>query len=959
MLRTCLLLAFFLGLSLINAYSQSGTIRGAVIENSTGEALIGATALIKGTTNGSVTDFDGKFEIKMPPGTYELQISFVSFETITITDVLVKSGEVTLLDGIRMKEAVHELEDVVVTAQVIRTSEAAMLTVKRKSPNLIDGISAASFRKIGDSDAADAAKRVTGVSVEAGKYVYVRGLGDRYTKTTLNNVDIPGLDPDRNSLQMDIFPTNLIDNMLVLKSSLAEMPADFTGGVVNIETKDFPDEKIFDISFSLGYNPSMHFNKDYLTYKGGTKDYLGYDDGARALPDEARNETIPSPISGNSDEEVNTFLKKFNPVLGARNETSLMDYSFGVSLANQFALKGVSKIGYIFSATYKNATKFYDDVVYGEYQRLIDPTIYELRYATIQNGVVGERSALLGGLAGLAFKTRRTKIMATAMHLQNGESKASQFFADNDGAAAGQSGYLASSDNLEYNQRGLTNLLLNGEHHNESGSWKIDWRISPTFSNIKDPDIRKTAFTLSNIDTAFSAGAGGNPSRIWRYLNELNLVGKVDVTKDHSLFSRDAKLKFGVSHIYKERDYEILSYDMQFFGVQPDFNGDPNNVLNDEFLYPNGTVYYSSGNNTPNPNAYNSNVNNTGVYLSSEFSPVSKLKTIIGLRGEKYVQRHTGRDQAYASGDIQGRNLDNEKVLDAFDLFPSLNIIYALNDQQNLRLSYSRTIARPSFKELSFAQILDPITNRYFNGGLFPYSDWDGKLTETRIDNFDVRWELFMQGGQLLSLSGFYKTFDDPIELVRIPEQATTTEYQPRNVGDGQLFGAELELRKTLDFVSPVLSNFIISGNFTVVKSEIEMTNKEFNSRKTYEKDGQTIENTRKMAGQAPYILNGGLAYDNPGLGFDAGFFYNVKGPTLFIVGAGLFPDVEAQPFHSLNFNLNKSFGAERKASVNLNVSNMLNDVREEMYTGFRAENQIFTSFSPRTAVSIGLKYSF
>lgn len=943
------LTAIFLVLFFQQVYSQSGIIRGQVIDNATGEDLIGVTVVVKGTTNGAVTDFDGKFEIKLSPGLYDLQISFVSFETITITGVSVKSGEVALLDGIRLKESVEELEAVIVTAEVIRNSESALLTVKRKSANLLDGISAANFRKIGDSDAADAVKRVTGVSVEGGKYVYVRGLGDRYTKTTLNSVDIPGLDPDRNSLQMDIFPTNLIDNMLVLKSSVAEMPADFTGGVVNIETKDFPDEKIFNVSANVGYNPAMHFNSDYLTYDGGGKDFLGFDDGARALPDEARGSRIPSP----GDEGVHKFLKKFNPVLGAKNQTSLMDYSLGVSFANQKSV-GDKKLGYIFSATYKNSTRYYDDLVYGEYQRQNDPTAYELRYATIRTGAEGENSVLLGGLAGLALKTRKAKLKLTVMHLQNGESKAGQFFIDNDGQAVGQSGYLATSDNLSYTQRGLTNLLLNGEHYNEDGSWKIDWRLSPTFSNITDPDIRKTTSTLkSSGPSYFDAGAGGNPTRIWRYLDEWNLVGKADVTKDYRLFGESAKLKLGASHVFKYREYEILDYNVKSWSTstEPDYNPDPNKLLNDENLYPNGGLYYQSGNASPNPNEYNSNVQNTGIYLSNEFTPVVHLKAIIGLRGEKYVQRHTGRNQG------NSLVLDNDKVLDAFDLFPSLNLIYSLTDQQNVRFSYSRTIARPSFKELSFAQILDPVTNRIFNGGLFPYPDWDGKLTETRIDNFDIRWEFFMQRGQLISLSGFYKAFDDPIELVRIPTQQTSTEYQPRNVGDGQLFGAELELRKSLGFLS--LDKFSVSGNFTFVRSEINMTDTEFNSRKSYEKEGETIEDTRQMAGQAPYIINGGISYENSEIGLDAGFFYNVKGPTLSIVGAGLFPDVYAQPFHSLNFNLNKSFGPQRKSSVNLNVSNILNDVREEVYTAFRAKDQYFTKYSPNTSISVGLKHSF
>lgn len=936
--------------------AQSGKIRGTVYEEATGEPLIGVTVVIKGTTQGAITDFDGKFEINADAGTYDIQASFVSFETVTISGVQIDADKVTILDNLMLREAVQELESVVITAEAIRDSEAALMTVKQKSVNVMDGISSANFRKMGDSDAAAAIKRVTGVSVEGGKYVYVRGLGDRYTKTILNNVDVPGLDPDRNSLQIDIFPTNLINNMMVLKSAAAEMPADFTGGVVNIETKDFPDEKIFSVSAKIGYNPSMHFNSGYITYDGSPTDFLGFDNGQRALPANAKSPVIPSPIYPQyTDEEINAFLKSYNPILGAHNQTSFMDYSLGVSLGNQFTLKNDNKLGYIFSLSYKNNTTFYTDQFYGEYQRDPASETYELIPAVLREGVQAENNILLGGLAGFAYKTQLSKYKLTFMHLQNGESRSGQFHVDDDpnSAAAGKSGYVGSSDNLDYSQRGLTNILLAGEHHTDNNKWNIDWRLSSTLSNITDPDIRSTTFTFNPTDTLFVAGAGGNPSRIWRYLDEMNLVGKIDVAKEYSLFGRDAKVKFGVSHVYKERDYEILIYNVQFFGPQPDFAYDANDVLTDDKLWPDNTLYYSSGNPDPNPKEYNSTIHNSGVYLSNEFSAAERLKLIIGLRAEKYVQRHTGRDAT------QTNVLDNEKVLDALDLFPSANVIYNITEPQNLRVSYSRTIARPSFKELSFAQILDPISNRQFNGGLFAFGGWDGNLHETRIDNFDLRWEYFLKRGQLFSISGFYKLFDAPIELVRIPEQQTITEVQPRNVGQGTVLGAEIEFRKSLDFLSPRLSGFSISSNITYVKSTITMSDTEFNSRKNYEKIGENIDNKRDMAGQAPFIVNAGLAYQNTDIGLETGFYYNVQGKTLLIVGTGLYPDIYSVPFHNLNFTFNKALGAEQKSTLTFGVSNILNDTKEEVYSSFGAQDQLYTRYSPGIEISLGIKYAF
>src|SRR5690606_17334206 len=203
--------------------------------------------------------------------------------------------------------------------------------------------------------------------------------------------------------------------------------------------------------------------------------------------------------------------------------------------------------------------------------------------------------------------------------------------------------------------------------------------------------------------------------------------------------------------------------------------------------------------------------------------------------------------------------------------------------------------------------------------------------------------ELFMDKSQLLSVSGFYKSFKNPIELVRIPEQTTSTEYQPRNVGDGMVVGVELEFSKTLNFIHQRLERFRLNGNLTCVESSIEMTSAELRARKNFEKKGQNIKDTRQMAGQAPYIINFGFSYDNPMAGLEAGIYYNVKGPTLTIVGGGLFPDVYAEPFHSLNFALNKTFGPEQRTAVNFSISNLLNDVREEVFSSFRAEDQVFT----------------
>lgn len=954
---------FFVSTALL---AQQGIIRGTVIEDATGEPLYGVTVVIKGTTNGAITDFDGKFQINAAPGTYDIQASFVSFAPVTVSEVAVSEEEPTVLSQIRLKEDIALLEEVVVTAEVIKTTEAALMTVKRKSASLVDGISSANFRKIGDSDAASAVKRVTGVSVEGGKYVYIRGIGDRYTKTMLNTMDIPGLDPDRNSLQIDIFPTNLIDNMIVYKTATADLPADFTGGAVNIETKDFPDERILDVSFGMSFNPSMHFNSDFLTQNGSSTDWLGFDNGLRTLPAGGRNRNIPSPLNSEySRAQVSNFNNSFNKQMGAEQSTSFMDYSLGFTYGDQKELNNGNKLGYIFSSTYKSTTTHFDDVMYGEYQILEGlETSSELVPATIQSGTESQKSVLLGGLAGVAYKTDNSKYKVNVMHLQNSDRLSAQFtiLDDPQDQAIGKSGFSGNSDNLEFSQRGLTNVLVAGEHHIGDNDWTIDWRFSPTISNITEPDVRKAAFTNEGSSMTINGGAAGFPTRIWRFLDEVNYSSRVDLAKNLNVFGSEATFKAGMSHTFKERDYEILQYQLQFFGAQPDWSGNPDEIFLEDNLYPApGTGYLQSGNSSPNSNAYNSNVNYIAGYLSAEVSPFARFKSILGLRMEKYQQRHTGRDISYAqSNGNAGNRLNDDVVLDATDLFPSANLIYNLREKQNLRFSASRTVARPSFKELSFAQILDPLSNRTFNGGLFAYDgEWDGNLRATYINNFDLRWELFMPQGQLLSVSAFYKTFDDPIELVRIRQAQTTNEFQPRNVGDGTLMGVELEVRKTLDFLSQRLSNFTWITNVTLVETSLEMSDVEFNAREDFQKSGQEISNRREMAGQAPYVINAGLSYENFEAGLDAGLFYNVQGKTLTIVGGGLFPDVYSEPFNSLNFNLNKRLGEKDNMTINFSVNNILNDTREEFYNGYEAEPQYFSRRSPGMSISIGASYNF
>ena len=311
-------------------YAQKGTVAGNLIDGEFVEPLAFGNVLVKGTTTGTTSDFDGKYELELDPGTYTLVFSFVGYNTQEIVDVVIKAGEVTALD---VTLETNSLDTIILTTSIKRNSESAVLNLQKKSVTLLDGLSAESIKSSGAGNVAAAVKSVPGVSIQGGKYVYVRGLGDRYTKSILNGIDIPGLDPDRNTIQMDLFPTSILDNVIVLKSAAAEYPADFTGGIVDIVTKDFPTKAEYSISLGSSYNPDMHFNDKYLTSEGSKTDFFGYDDGTRNLP---INRYQPIPSTSEDRLLLTTLTNRFEKELAAKQEMSGMDFDFGFTLGNQY-----------------------------------------------------------------------------------------------------------------------------------------------------------------------------------------------------------------------------------------------------------------------------------------------------------------------------------------------------------------------------------------------------------------------------------------------------------------------------------------------------------------------------------------------------------------------------------------------------------------------------------------------
>ncbi len=935
--RFYILLGAVLGLPYFLMADEVGRVTGKVLEEGFNTPLAGVSIQVVGFNEATSTDFEGTYTLSLASGTYTLRFSYLGYEVKEISEVKVDAGKAMEID-VSLMPAADELEEVVVSVTARRNTEVSLLNMQRNAGVVMDGLSSQSIKRSGASNIASAVRTVPGVSVQDGKYVYVRGLGDRYSKSILNGMDIPGLDPDKNTVQMDIFPTNILENIVVVKSGSAELPADFTGGVVDIVTKDIPSQKQINVSASVGYNPDMHFKSNYVGYRGSSTDFLGFDNGDRKLPISPSLD-IPNPVSSNN-ESLEGITRAFNPLMAAERRSSMPDFSLGFDFSNQYNV-GSSKLGLIAAVNYKNTTSFYEGFQNGLYWRALqsDPNP-ELRPDRTQLGDLGGQDVLLSGLVGLNLKTGSSKYTLNLLHIQNGETDAAIFSQQNQISNVN----ITAKDNLEYSQRSVSNLLLSGKHSNEDATFLTEWKLSPSLARVYDKDVRTTTFVREGENYRISTDAG-LPTRIWRNLEEINAVGKVDFTKKMTLFSRDATFKFGGLYSFKNRDYSINNYSINSRAINSTgLNGDPNAILLPENIWTPETNegYYIRGNFQPS-NTFDAMQHTGALYFSGEFRILEKLRTIVGVRAEQYTTFFTGEN-------IDGLKYNNEQTLNKLDLFPSANLIYNLNANNNLRLSYSRTTARPTFKELSVVQIYDPLTDSRFLGNL--------DLVPTYIDNIDVRYELFGNQSEMFAVSGFYKYFTDPIEF-QVYSDAAPNNFISRNAPTARVYGVEIEGRKNFGFISESLTDLSLNVNVSLVNSTIKMGEDEYASRSFFAREGEKVDNERELQGQSPYLINAGLNYNNVDNGLEIGLFYNVQGKTLEIIGFSRNADVYTMPYHSLNFNLTKKIGADKRSAINLKVENMLGAERKSVYQAYAAADQIYQLRVPGRNVSVGYSYSF
>ncbi len=947
--RQLLLLLIGCGLFLSetgNLHAQAtGRITGTLTDASNGETLFGANILVEGTTRGTTTDFEGAYTLSnLEPGTYTLVYRYITYATKTVTGIVVKAGEATRVDVALQPEAVG-LGEITITADANRESAASLLAIQRRSVAFQDGLSIEQISRTGSSNVADAMTKVVGASVVDGKYVFVRGLGDRYSSTHLNGMELPSADPDKKAFQLDLIPSRLLDNVVTLKTFTPDRPGNFSGGLVDVATKQFPENYTFSFSMSSSYNNLSTFDNGLLPQRSST-DWLGYDDGMRALPAELRGSpSIPAHIQAQFDgakaAELDRYSRAFNAEMAAGPVRVPLNRSFSLTIGNQHGTR-IGQFGYVFGGSYNRHTSSYADGQVGIYKLVGDLDQADgLTPVNAMTDAKTSESVDIGLLGSVSYRINPyNRVTFNAVRTQSGTSTGRyiQGFWDETNEADFQA---YESRVIEYTQRALGSYQLQGRHMVEAlGNLDVDWNLSLARNSQDQPDLRyleNGVLDNGNGESTYSLSAGlfQRPARFFRELDEENRIASLDLTYPARTKQGQFKIKAGgyaqgVNRVFRENRFDI--YQGRSSATFTDFDLDWNRYFAHAGVV-DTTNRYVFGNyvvDASNPkNSYDADSETYAGYLMTEL-PIGALRLVGGVRVENARIRSASRDTTLGVG-----------RLDDTDLLPSLTAIYALSENTNLRLAYTHTVARPTFRELAPYATFD-----FYGSFVFTGND---TLSRTLIRNMDIRYEWYPNPGELIAVSAFHKELDQPIERAIRPEVNKNMTVQ--NVATGRVSGIEFEIRKNLGFLHDRLGNFAIASNYTVVRSSVDIPANELYNIRVSDPDAPA---TRSLAGQSPFILNVDLAYENRRSGFSGDLTFNRFGDRLHAVSIGAAPDIYERGTSSLDLMLRQRVG---RLQFSASAKNLL-DSEVRFTQEFNGRSFATQQYRTGRTFTLGVSYS-
>jgi TonB-dependent receptor len=938
---------FLLLLTTVFAFSQNkGTVTGKVLDlEMNDEPMPFANVYIKGTEIGSTTDFDGFYTINTLPGTYSLVFSFIGYETIEINNVVITEEETVTLKDVSLgaTEGVA-LEAVTIKVSSKKESFQSLLGEQKKAIEVKTSIGAEELSQKSVGDAAGAVAKISGVSKEEGSSnVYVRGLGDRYLNTTLNGLSLPSNSIDKKNIDLDLFTTDIIENVSISKSYSPHFYSDFSAGNVNIDSKSFTGDRVFELSFGSGVN-SYAIGQDRFMKSEGTGRFGFY-----------------------NRYNHNPFAVVLSHGIDPVNAGAPIGANISGVIGKSFDLNDDSRLSLFISGSYENDFSFQEGsaVDYTNTYNKIFPSTEEFNYST--------NTTLL---ASAIYKIDNNhKITYNSLFSNSSKDKVAYFGTEGNGFYR-ESRSQVDTDrgfyqmNVQFNQDMIfVNQLLGKHTLNEK--LKLDWGIGYNKVYSNEPDRKRVSledyfFALDddqNTNPVFLTNNSFDNQRYFQKMTDDELNGRIKFSYQ---INEKVKLNYGYNGRLKTRDFENIRYGYKNFDDSLVIN-DVNN-LNEVFniqnvldsliqtdvfraLTPQNGV---GPTNRPGQleNTYNGNLEAHGGYISFEINLDNKWLIVPGFRAESFLQEI----------DYDVINLVNNpgssKVIEEFYL-PSINIKYALNDDQNLRLSASKTVSTPEFKEMA-PIVYEGVTQRV-GGNPDLLGRVEGNTYENVKDisysdilNIDVKYENFIGQGQVLSLAAFTKQINNPINLV-VANDATGTQRYFRTGDKATVYGVELEYRKHLLLDEEENGKLTFGFNGTYMHTEQDLYS---NISGTYSTSFN--KNTEELQGASPLILNADLSYKS-NLFKDVKSTFNLVGnyysDRISALGSGQLGNVIEKGVVSLDFILKNKIS--EKSELNFTAKNLLNPKVQQVRELTNQEDIILSSFQRGINIGIQYKYKF
>ncbi|MBE8720895.1 TonB-dependent receptor [Sphingobacterium sp. Ka21] len=932
---------------------RPGRISGTVYDER-GLPLIGASVKVLGNKTVQ-TGIDGTYNMELPAGTYVVEVSYISYKTQRVQAIKVAAGQRAALD-VAMEISSERLEDVVVTTTFKKASVAGLYAAQKNAASVTDGISAEQIARTPDINMAGSIKRISGVTTMDNKYVIVRGMSDRYNQAMLDGITIPSSSMNKRNFSFDVIPTEVVSSVVVNKTATPDMSAEFSGGQVSVNTLDIPEQNFTSIQLGTGGNAQSTGKDFYRLGQGSTHEFFTFPQEKNKLPEnilnwywhnEARQKEIPPPgtdVTGNmpldpgnpngpkySDLDAAGQSRRFNVDALTKYKYKALPYqNYRLSLGRVYELPGDQRLGFVASTSFRNEQNILDfNNVRGQDHskaNYIDSTGFG------QNGAGKSYRSMsaLSAVANIGYQNPKLKLSLKNLY--------SRVYHDNYNEAY----RLPYSDvtQVGFKEEFQQPELLTLWQHKLDAEYLLpaDFRLqlSGTMNRIGQQiiDQRKLKYLLTTIigDThyfqtpnimtlgALANDVIGEDSRMWSEVDETDYYWQAAFT--HTLGAESAistLLKIGYAGYQRQRGLSatrLIPYTHSESQIEKPYDVvlAPEHIgvgVNEAYYYAN---YY-------NGTVFDGKLASHALYAMADQKLLnSKLRLIYGLRAEFFNlrnQQDVFLNRLFPDGIPAYYSDDIEPAEKGWKLLPSLNAIYSVTSKFNVRASYGKTVIRPDLRETSLFEMYD--------------NDLDGliagrNLKSTTIDNVDLRLEWYPSAGEVLSVSGFYKYLDKPIELAQDDAVNSGYRYNYQNQHSAVNYGLEAEIRKSLNFLGDRswLAETFLYANGTLMTSQVEaMSFPRYSTTPPGIISKRRPMQDRPLIGQSPWLLNAGAGYwgDYAGITMN----YNAIGYRTFISSA----DVRHTEFEVLPKQLDlQLYGRflNRKAEVAFNIANLLNE---------------------------------